>query len=284
MIIAVHHSDKPREVGLARSLATGAKAQGHQAVLMPLCAEPKIGGYDIGCFVGVKSKRLFDAHRAAGIHTLMLDKGYIRTRQAGARVWEYWRIALDAHQPTDTTLMRAKMGPERWDGLGLKIEPWRKHGRQIVIAGSSAKYHDFYGLPDPTTWARELFATIRQHSDRPVIYRPKPSWKDAVPIAGTAWSGGDETIKDALWGAHCVITHGSNACFEAAIMGVPSVVLGDAVARPISSTDIASIERPEMGKREQWLHNLAWHQFTEDEMRSGLVWRVVGGWLKRKAS
>lgn len=279
--IIFHHSEKTRERNLARAFLKGARKFGCDVEARELCASPEVADYDIGCFVGVKSKRIFNMHREAGIHTILFDKGYVRDRIAGGRTWEYWRVALDAHQPTETTLSRMKMGPERWQTFGLDIAPWRKRGNHIVIAGSSAKYHDFYDLPHPADWTVALVEEIRRYTDRPIIYRPKPSWKEARRIAGTTWSGGDETIKDALWGAHCLVTHGSNACFEAALMGVPSIVLGDAVAKPISSTSIAEIEDPIMGKRDQWFQNLAWHMFTEAEMLDGLAWTAIRGWLKR---
>ena len=152
---------------------------------------------------------------------------------------------------------------------------WRKSGLQIVFAGSSAKYHAFYDLPDPTAYAREVVARITKLSDRPIIYRPKPSWREAVPVPGSRFSHGKEGILSALANAHCLITHGSNACFEAALMGIPTIVLGAAVARPISSTSLDDIEFPFRGKRIQWLNNLAYHQWTEGEMRSGEAWQTV---------
>jgi hypothetical protein len=115
---------------------------------------------------------------------------------------------------------------------------------------------------------------IRARTDRPIIYRPKPSFKDAQPIEGTEFSTGDETINDALWGAHALVTHGSNACFEAALLGVPSIVLGDAVAAPISSRSLDDDREPLRGKREQWFANLAYHQFTERSSRT--AWDRVG--------
>lgn len=284
MNLIFYASEKPREQELAAALIKGAKVHGWDAEQRELCASPMIErGTTAVCMVGVKSKRLFDIAKAARAVPVMFDKGYVRTRRADSRVWDFWRVAVGAHHPTDTTLMSKKMPGDRCEQLGLQTSPWRQRGYSIVIAGSSAKYHDFYGLPDPTTWAEGIVAELQRLTDRPIIYRPKPSWKEAVKIKGTQWSSGGESISGALQGAWALVTHGSNASFEAALMGVPSVILGDGVARPISSTSLEDVEEPRLGKREQWLNNLAYHQWTETELRSGEAFEHVGRWIGGQA-
>lgn len=279
MRVVFFASDKPREQALAKAFLRGASFHRCHVEQRPLCASPDVRGADVIAMVGVKSKTLFDLTLAAGAVPVMLDKGYVRTRRSGSRVWEYWRVAVGAHHPTETSLMRHKMNSDRWDALGLEVSPWRSRGNQIVIAGSSAKYHHFYGLPEPNDYYRDLAAQIRARSQRPIIYRPKPSFKDAQPIDGTEFSDGNENILDALWGAHALVTHGSNACFEAALQGVPSIILGDGVAAPFSSRTLEDIENPIRGKREQWFANLAYHQFTEREFRDGMAWQVMRPWV-----
>jgi hypothetical protein len=273
------HSDKPREIALAEAFLAGAAHNRCRTEARRLSEDLTVDGADVVAMVGVKSKRLFDMAANAGAVPIMLDKGYVRTRRVGSRVWEYWRVSVGAHHPTELSLMRRKMPTDRWEALGLDVAAWRSRGNQIVIAGSSAKYHTFYGLPEPNDYYSALVASLRAVTDRPIIYRPKPSFKDAVPIKGTEFSSGNETITDVLWGAHALVTHGSNACFEAALLGVPTIVLGDAVAGPISSRLIADVETPVRGKREQWFANLAYHQWTEGEFRDGIAWEHVRRWV-----
>jgi hypothetical protein len=148
-----------------------------------------------------------------------------------------------------------------------------------VLAGSSQKYHDFYGLRDPTAFASRIIRAVAQLTDMPVIYRPKPSWKDAEPIEGAQFSQG--TVPDIhaeLKGAWCMITHGSNAAFEAMLDGIPAIVLGDAVSKSISSTSLDDVLRPKRApeaQRLQLLWNLAYSQFTMGEMHDGLAWSII---------
>jgi len=269
-------SDKPREQELARAFIAGAKAHGVVADQRALCASPDVQGFDAVAMVGVKSKRLFEITRDYGAVPIMLDKGYIRTRRSDARVWEFWRVSVGAHHPTSTTLMAHKRSSDRLDRLGVELRPWRSRGFSIVIAGSSAKYHDFYGLEPPNSYYAKLVADLAGLTRKPLIYRPKPSFKEAKRIKGAEFSIGNETINQVLEGAWALVTHGSNACFEAAVLGIPSIVLGDGIAAPIGSTSIEEIANPRMGKREQWLANLAYHQWTEAEMRSGEAWATIG--------
>lgn len=278
MKIVFWTSDKPHERLLADAFARGVRVHGDEIVVRPLLPEVAVEDCDVACMVGVKSSELFHEHWRRKIHTVYLDKGYTRHAAPGpVKVWEYWRVAVDAHQPTEM-LKRMKHGSDRWDKLGLSWKPWRKSGKQIVIAGSSQKYHTFYNMRQPTAYWQKTIGVIRDFSAREIVYRPKPSWKEAVPIEGTRYSQRPRDIEQELEGAHCLITHGSNACFEAVLAGVPCVILGDAVAKSISSNDLSEIESLKLASeedRQQWFNNLAYCQWKMSEFASGETWNIV---------
>lgn len=273
-------SDKARERILAEAFLSGVKSRGDDIEIRALTPVPEIvPGTDVACMVGVKSRELYRLHWQAGIHTVYFDKGYSRHKSEGpVRGWEYWRVAVDGHHPT-RHLMQIKRPHDRLDALEVELKPWRKRGDHVILAGSSQKYNDFYGLGDATDYAKKLVKRIRGNTEREIVYRPKPSWHDAVPIPGTHFSRlPAETMDDVLEGAWALITHGSNACFEAVVAGVPCVIVGDAVAKPISSTDLSDLSRPRIvsdDDRAQWLANLAYWQFTQPEMLSGMTWETV---------
>jgi hypothetical protein len=272
------HSDKARERVLADAFLRGASTHGDHVELRPLTPDTEtIKGVDIVCMVGVKSKRFFDAYAREGATVVMLDKGYARHGVSGApRSWEYWRVAVNAHHPT-RYLMDVKRPSDRWDRLGLEFAPWRERGKHILLAGSSEKYHDFYGLRHPTVYAQKIVKRMRAVSERKIVYRPKPSWRGAEPIAGTTWDDSRDAMQ-ALQGAWALVTHGSNACFEANLLGIPSVILGDAVAKPLSSNTEEDVVEPRLASEEdraQWFANLAYCQWTMREMASGEAWQHI---------
>ncbi len=275
-MIIFFYSDKQREKALATAFVKGALAHGLDAETTSLGVgvPPSV---TLACMVGVKSAKLWRFYQKRGIPTMMFDKGY--SRHTKGRCWEYWRVSYNDHHPTSTTLMKRNYPGGRFNGLGFKIEPWRKQGDHILIAGSSAKYHYFSKLPDPTTYAEYLIKAIRYITDRPIIYRPKPSWKGATPIEGTSFSSCKDPLKGVLTNCHAVVTHGSNTCFEAALNGVPSIIMGEGVTKSISSTSLYDIETPAMNDREQLFYNLAYHQWTLAEFESGKAFKTIGKWL-----
>lgn len=292
MRVTFWHSDKPRERLLANAWKDGVQAlgKGDTVELRALQPDPVAADCDVAVMFGVKSRELFRAHWNAGAHVVYVDKGYARHKaQDPTGLWEYWRVAVDAHQPTERLYDR-ECPPDRWNRLGLTMKPWRTHAAsghwaqpwRFLIAGSSQKYHDFYGLSDPTQWAFKVVRAL--HEMQPgceVIYRPKPSWREAVPVPGSTWGGGDrEQLETVLERVDCLVTHGSNAVFDAMLAGVPQIVLGDAVTRQLSTTVLDAVEvwprRASQAERDRWAHNLAYFQWTLAEISMGECWR----WLR----
>lgn len=275
-------SEKEREDELAEAFLHGVALDERDTVELVRKGDFKgfLPDADICCMVGVKSFKIFQMCRKQGMGVLFFDKGYLRHRGPG-RVWEYWRIGINAHHPT-AYLPLMNFTPARFRKIqharALEFKPWRQDGSHIVYAGSSEKYHNFYGLPEPTAYAEDLIAQLKKVTKRRIIYRPKPTWYEAEQVKGANFSPRTESINTALVGAWAMVTNGSNACFEAAMAGIPSIVLGEAVAKPISSTTIEEIENPRLATEDEllhWLSQLFWCQFTEDEMRRGLAWRMI---------
>lgn len=275
--VCFFHSDKPRERILADAWSKGVQAHGDLIELKALTPEIELADADVACMVGVKSRELFRAHFDKGQHVVMIDKGYTRHAAPGpVKLWEYWRVAVDAHHPTKAVETWTRP-LDRAEKLGLVISAWRKSGSHILFAGSSEKYHAFYRERDPSRYLEKVVKILRAYTKREIVYRPKPSWREAVPVEGTTFSQKGQ-IEEALVDAWALVTHGSNACFEAVLLGVPCIILGTAVARSISSTELKDIEAPRLAtyrERHQWLANLAYCQWTLPEMASGEAWATI---------
>jgi len=266
---------KPREIALAKAMVAGLSAHGVAFKVRWTNEEPELS--DIACMFGVKSKRLFDMHREAGRQVIFFDKGYSGNRR------DMYRVSVNQHHPI-SFLAQTDCPGNRWEAIGIEPKPWDYRGGSILYAGSSAKYHDFNDIMEPTQYAQGVIDEIRGHSNRPIVYRPKPSWNDAVPVRGAEFSATkSESLKDLLSQSNVMVTHGSNACFEAVCEGTPSIVLGDGIGKTISSTSIADVDSPYMAsdkKRLRWLQNLAYCQWSLSEISSGMAWSVIAPQLK----
>lgn len=265
---------KPREERIAAAFGQAVRAGGDRFAVRTV-EDHRAPVSDVGCVFGVKggSRRLLDDHRAAGKHTLFFDKGHTRHKVGGEAMW---RVSVDGYMPL-ATFQRTRRPDDRSRALGLSLAP-RWFGDYVLFAGSSQKHCDFHGLGDCTAYARGVIQEIRARTDKPVIYRPKPSWRDAVPIAGATFSRPPATLADELKRSFVLVTHSSNAAVEAVLAGVPVIVLGPGIARPVALHRIADINHPfwpAEAARRQWLADLAYCQWTVAEMASGEMWGIV---------
>lgn len=221
---------------------------------------------DVAIMIGLKSIVLREACIAAGQRVLIFDKGY--NRKGG-----WWRVAIDAHQPT-RYLMSLNRSYDRAASLNWSPKKWRESrpDSPVIIAGGGRKYYDVFNLPEPVDYVSEIVDKIRiAGCKRKIWYRPKPSMSNITPVPGTVLSR-HKSIYEILGDAHALITYGSNACFEAMLAGIPSIVLGDAIAGPISSSKLEDIENPFLAddqKRSSLLSNLAYCQFDNSEISTG---------------
>lgn len=171
----------------------------------------------------------------------------------------------------------------------LEPRPTKKEdeGSYILFAGSSAKYHIFMGLEDPETYAKNVISELRKYTNRPIIYRPKPTWSGRKPIPQTIYMGDSDIKYHNLMNhdIHSVITHTSNAALEANFYGIPTLVLGDSIAKPVSSTELKDIENiyiPTLEEKESLGRSLSYFQYQMREVSTGLPWKKLKHILERE--
>lgn len=299
MKIVIYAADKPREHMLAKAWQLGIESCGHDFELR------RIGEYgenaegndlaypgptpdtDVAIVFGVKgkSRQVIDDHQEMGRQTILLDKGYSRAKGEGGHT-EYSRVIINDLDPS-SYMMNESRGDDRFRRLGIRLERHRKtKGGHILFCGSTQKYHDFHKLGDSTEYAERVFSKLRKVTDKHFIYRPKPSARGMRPVAGTSYSSGRMIMAEALRGCHAVVTHGSSAAMDAIIAGVPALVLGKSIASPVSDSELTNIESiyyPENDLRQQWANNMAYCQWTNEEMRSGEAWQYCLSLLERRS-
>lgn len=285
---AIFYSSTKRDmdVEIAKSLLPGLERHGIKSVI----ANEFMGveDYDLAITIGIKqqSREIVEAYWMAGRHVLFIDKPYIRNRRrdVDTRLMTHYRFALDCFQPLDY-FQTTPRGPERLEALGVEFLPHYPGGSEVLFAGSSQKYCNWHDLGDCSRYARLTCKHIRAAvPDTPIVYRPKPSWKDAVPIKGTRFSPGKRKIYEELVNCRALVTHGSNAALDAILAGIPAIVLGDGIAKPLSSTmgDLSvpnGLTFPDDATRYQWACDLAYCQWDFDEMENGNMWDDLKGQL-----
>ena len=270
MRVRIYRSNKKdRERLLGDALREGFEVHGHDIIMEESYRGPR--ACDLFVVQGVKSKDIIDDYakydkvKKKRTQWLYLDKSCFRVRGDELPL-KHYRISLNAFQPL-AYFMRKHHPADRWEELGIQIHPYDRSGDCVLYAGSSQKYCSFRNLGDATEYAKSIVSEIRKYTDAEIIYRPKPSWRDAQPIEGTTFSWGQKVrVMTDLARSYVLVTHGSNAALDAIVFaGKPAVVLGDGIAKPISYQHVNkySIVSPHMEFDEyrfQWCCDVAYTQ------------------------
>lgn len=253
-------------------MCDGIRAAGDLPVLIDqaLYAGPEALAAKVAVFYGLEGNlpRIFNDYTALG-RAVYVDLGYWGRREGGR--WSgYHKISVNARHPVG--YYRQPSHPnDRVQRFGVVPAKWRRSGEFILLAGMGDKGAYAEGH-DPEAWERWAIAEIQRYTDRRILYRAKPSWKTAKPIAGTVWSDPKVPVENELARSWAVVTHHSNVAVDAILAGVPAFCWGG-VAREMSLQDLSRIEDPYYPPgRKQWAADIAYTQWSVDEMRAGLPW------------
>lgn len=226
--------------------------------------------HDVAVFYGYTRslQKVMEDYRAAGRPVVYIDLGYWgRVKNDG-----HHKVVVNGRHPTDY-FQKRKHDDKRAKALGIEVQPWRKQGDHILLAGMGAKASVIAEHMVFESFERAAIAQLRQHTARPIFYRPKPSCRESGEIDGTVFSPPTQPLTDVLRNCHAVVTHHSNVAVEALVAGVPAFCM-HGVAAPLSMQDYSQIERPLFPEgREQWVNDVAYTQWTWSEMAAGLPWR-----------
>lgn len=252
-------------------MRAGITSLGDAATIIPLADYIGPQDYSVCVFYGYVPmlQKVMADFRALGRPVVYIDLGYWSRKGPNG----YHKIAVNDRHPTDYFQRRRHDG-SRAAALGIQVKSWRPYGDgHILLAGMGRKAAVIAEGQELGAFEREAIAEIRKYSDRPIVYRPKPSCAYSGPIEGTIFSSKDQPLVQVLRGCHAVVTHHSNVAVDALVEGIP-VFARKGVAAPMSAPDLSHIEDPYYpDDRRQWVNDVAWTQFSVQEMGMGLPWR-----------
>lgn len=255
---------------LAEAVRSGAARHGDQVEIEHGFSEVRDGGLVL-FGIGGESREIMDAYLAFKRPIVFWDKGYSRG--------EWFRVSVNSFQPIDY-FQDVPRPPDRFDALALEPQPYAVRGDAILLDGASNKFCLWQGLGNWIGWGQSVVDCIRLYTDRPIIYRPRPSHNLALdpPLIRGAQISDLGPLSDDLAKAALVVSYGGNIGFDCALAGVPHFALGDSIARPISETDILRVGEPfipDPVARRQWLADVAYCQWRIEEIESGHAWGEI---------
>jgi len=183
--------------------------------------------------------RVFESH---GLPVLVAENGYLGNEFAGS---QWYAISRNQHNGAGGW---PQGGPERWDSLGVTLEPWRQGGEIVLLPQRGIGP---VGVAMPRDW---LERTERRLAGTAYRVRRHPGLRDCVPL------------QDDLAKAGGVVTWGSGAALKALLWGIP--VYSD-MPRWIGEQDNTDAGRLAMFRR------LAWAMWTLTEISDGTAFRKL---------
>lgn len=262
-------------------LAAWTKGLARFGLTLPVKPEHRYAGVeaDVAIMYGLwgNNRQALKDYAAAGRTAVLVDLGYWG-RLDGGKLFGFHRLSVNATHPT-AYVQRVKHPADRWAYFNRVVKPPRpamQRGQAILLCGMSSKAAWVYGL-GAEEWEKAAVKCLRVHSDREICYRPKPSWKEAEPIAGTTWAFDKGPLERALETSWAVVTHHGNASLDALLEGVPALC-ADGPASLLCSQGFEAIEvprQPDAVDVEQLCRDVAYTQYKVDEIAEGKAWRYL---------
>jgi len=203
---------------------------------------------------------------------IQLDIGFIKNqRWTPNNLDAYVAVGFDSYK-MDGTYHNGNCPPDRWNKLNITVKPWRETGNHILIIGQTRFGVSTRGL-DYNEWLIDTIKQIRSITNRPIVYRQHPNQKP-LPELDIEVRKTNPNIEDDLRNAWCSLTLNSNAAVDSIINGIPVVAIDKlCMTYEISSNHLLDIENPKTPNRQQFLNNLAYCQWSIDEIKQGLAWK-----------
>lgn len=245
--------------GFGGAFAAGLRRHGVTVEILPAPAP-----CDLLVLWGVRQRGAIERQKAAGCEVCILERGYVGDRFA-------WTSVSFGGGLNGRGEFRGPVNDRsRWDRhfAGL-MRPWRRQAGYALIMGQVPTDAALRGLNPMGLW-NDVAARLREQG-REVRFRPHPK-APGLRLRGIPLACGG--LDDALTGASVVATINSNSGVDAVLAGVPTVALdAGSMAWSVAAHEVGEIVTPD---REAWAAQLAWCQWTLDELGSGFCWEMVG--------
>lgn len=231
--------------------------------------EPKIK-CDLAVFWSYRPIKIMEQQRANRADFLVMERGYIGDRK------QWTSLGFNGLNGRADFQLNGSMPGDRWHRYFGDdwLRPWKENGRHILLIGqvvgdASVKNINF------RQWLIGMVILIQHYYPGVEIrYRPHPivlerSPDSVKPIEGTILS--TRSLTEDLKDAGCAVTYNSNTGVDAILAGVPTVAVDPgSMVYHLAMHNIN--EQPIRPDRTQWAYNMAYCQWSSEEIQNGDAW------------
>lgn len=222
---------------------------------------------DVAVFWSHRHKHIIEHQKARGRSYLVAEAGYFNNPEP-----RFHFVSLGWGGLNGRADFRNKHSPaDRWQKHGGTLLPWRADGNYILIMGQVAGDAAVEDV-DLKSWYGHQKLKARQCSDLRVVFRAHPKGSYPSLCNGSLPA---ESLTQALCYARLAITYNSNSGVDAVLAGVPTVAVDrGSMAWDVTFRDVetALASETEMPDRTQWAYDLAYCQWTHEEIANGEAW------------
>ena len=280
------------KVMLMDNFATGVLANGDEVVDYKdntLPDQPLDAGFVLGYTLEDNfRKKIINCLQAQNTASVFVDSNILHYAR---KEHEWHRYSLNSVYPDTGTYFFEDLDLSKWATYSqwhnASLKPWRTHGTHIMILCQRPK--GFNMFTDQEAWLDNIISQIRTHSQRPIMIRMHPGdgsrFKQIEKLQkkyGNSITISDHNnIADALVDCWCTVGLNSTPNVVAAIEGIPGYIEDPqhSWAADIAFTNIAQLENPPLLPREQWIHKIANIHWSNDEVKSGKLWKTIKNYI-----
>lgn len=248
---------------------TGCKKLGHSVVADSMNADAAVIWSHLWNGRMRHNQRVWNEYRANNRNVFVLEVGTVKRGTT-------WRLGLNGVNGS------GYFGTDGQDNhrarqLNLVAKPWKQHGNYVLICPQRGDSEQWSNQPPPEVWVENTIKTLKTYTIRPLVIRPHPRYKFSKQLHGVSMhqplklpnSYDDYDFESALVNAWAVVNWNSGPGVESIINGVPAFVGASSLAAPVANLNLSQIEHPVRPDRQQWLNDLAYTEWTVDELGTG---------------
>jgi hypothetical protein len=205
---------------------------------------------------------------------------------------KHFRIGVNGFLNNSGLFYQGNCPQDRLEQLGINWNGWQnnKDGHIVLMlqlpGDASLRGINIY------EWTEYCIKKIRSFSDRKIVIRTHPAhniketdefYRFIIENLILSKSSNieislskEKSLDDDLKGAYCTITYSSGSGIDSIMKGIPTIAMDPGnFAWNVSSrypNEVENLKLAEAGEITQWLSNLAYSQWSVEEMEQGKPW------------
>ena len=279
--------DSPNAIAACDAFAEGVVVAGDSYVkifsertvrLLPACdVSLQVCDYNKHCGVDFRY-HVNKIQKVQNKRRIVIDTGFFRNKRSSeSDLDRYMQVGLDGIK-RNASCYNENSSQDRWQALDISMKDWREEGGHILILGQ----HEI-GIStqhiDVVRWWEDIIRGASAITKKKILFRPHPN-QTKFPAGNNYEITENTSIEEDLENCWCAVARTTNGAVDAIINGIPVFTPDEAcMAYDVASHEILQIDRPLTPDRTQWAANLAYAQWSIEEMRQGLPWKHLRRFL-----